>query len=327
MALHGQTNNQPADDYIHGLLAGVMKQLNFAEAGKFAEFKGEIEGFIKKRDATVKDYEKQYPTLREKWCTQHKVIQQQFEALQKAFPDWLPWLQECACKLSHDLYLGQKNLAKRLDDAKGPLELARDQAKAALDQARLRREVLLANTQNLVARLAAHDKWISEIGLTPGPDQQQVVYTFWFKLLPEHIQLTPKDVSDDCNKFAEGKLPADICKSIWADAGPAGSGPGHPVPWLLPPEEYSGQLDEAWKLFAEAKAAYSEKEALFKTSPDDTATVGKQLDDDQKTLDDDIADCLKKHEPVDKCCKTPPAAASAAVQEQVQKSDRDSHAL
>jgi hypothetical protein len=324
----GRDNGAPAAcPSTEDLLNRVTRELNKFEAKSLPQLKAELEAFVKKKENLVSDYTQKYPGLREKWCTQHQQVEKLHAALKCAFPDWKKIVSECVCKPRHEIYCFEQQIQKRKRCCQGKRERARDQAKDGFDWAKARLDALSANAQKIADDLTTNDKLIRDVQtLLPGPDQEIVLYIFWFDLLPRHKRLTPEDVSEECKKFANEESPEKICEAMWDEKCPEEEGacippdyeqpatPGHhrrTAPWLLLPADYPGELDCAWDDYHEAKDDFAVKDAEYKADPDDLTALGKKLDDQKKGLDDQIKICLKKSRAEDECCKKPPGNGAA----------------
>jgi hypothetical protein len=73
-------------------------------------------------------------------------------------------------------------------------------------------------------------------------------------------------------------------------------------PWIIPPDRYAAQLDDAYAAYLEAKKAFAIEEAHYKVAPDNLAQVKKDFDALLKRLDASITECLANK--TDKgCCE------------------------
>jgi len=310
---------------VEDLLKQVTSELNEFEAKKLGELKTDLDGFVKKKTGLVDDYRKKYPQLRDKWCTQHQLIENLYRALQCAFPDpdWKKIVDECICTNLKSRSCKWQTIAHRRRCCRGKLESALAEAQVKFDWAKKHLDALQANAQKVDAEITDDDALIKKIsGYVPGRDQAVALYLFWFRLLPSHVRLMPDDLSADCEKFTAENA-TTLCKKTAEGDCPADDNPCAPpadykpperkedrVPWLLPPDAYSQALDCAWQDYRDAKNDLAQKDAAFKAKPDDIATLEKELKDlDGGGLEAKITDCLRAHKPDDKCCK--PEAAKA----------------
>jgi hypothetical protein len=307
------------------MLAQVTKELNEFDAKKLGELKSELEAFVKNQEKLVKDYEAKYPSLREKWCLQQQQVQQLHAAVKCAFPPpsepWKKIVEECICKKKHELRCLEERHAKRKRCCSGPLERARDRAKALYDAAKARLDALTALAAKVESILGEDATLIKDTNaLMSGPDHAVVLWLFWFKLLPQHKQLAPSDVEDSCKTFADEETPAKLCEAVWCkpcdpeeeackptteETEGGKTDPGRPVPWLIPPKDYGTALDCAWQDYRAAKDALAKADSAFKEKPDDLASLAKAVEDRKKAIEEEIKKCLKDRKPDDNCCKKP----------------------
>jgi hypothetical protein len=85
-----QTTDTTGCPSAKDLLDHVIKQIADFDAMKLPELKTDLTAFVKNEDDLEKEYSKQYPGLREKWCAQQRSIETLYAAIKCAFPgaDW-----------------------------------------------------------------------------------------------------------------------------------------------------------------------------------------------------------------------------------------------
>lgn len=307
---------------IDDLLKKVTDQLNEFEALKLPALKAELDAFKKKLDSTIKDYKDKYPALRDKWCSQQQVIETLGASLKCAIPEWEKWIEECICKELQELRWKEERIRDRKRCCYGPRQRASEEANAHYTAAKARLDALTANAAGIAALQADNDKLIKDITGFLSGDKVLALYAYFFKLLPNHKQLTPKEISSECQSYGEDDQPHKLCPcdkprdpETGACTPPKEEPPKkqHPrrVPWLIAPDGYKDALECAWGDYHKAKDSAAKLEAAFKAAPDDLAGLEKELAEAKKTSDQRINDCLKKHMPADKCCKQPPTTTSA----------------
>jgi hypothetical protein len=304
------------------LLTEINEELLKFEAKKLGELKAELEAFVKKQDGIVSEYEKKYPALRARWCEQQQRVESLYAQIKAAFPgqDWKQIVRECICTPKHDLECEQKRIDARARCCSGSRERRRDRAKKAFDAAKTHLDTVANNAAKVEAELNEDEKLISKDirEALAGPERAVAMYLFWFKLLPVHRRLRPADMTDACAKFdAEDPLcPDEDCKDEPGGCKPSGAEEADPVadahcpgdedtavvPALLLPKAYAEELERAWRNYRNAKDLYATAESAYKAAPDDLASLRKKLEDDTKTLEDRIKECLKGKKPEDKCC-------------------------
>ena len=324
MAQPDQTPNVPADPAakcrsVKDLLVDVTSELNKFEAKKLADLKTELDAFVKKQDALNADYKKQYPLLRERWCTQHQSVQSLHASLINALPpdEWNKVVHDCVCSKQSELATRSAEISKRQRLGLGEREGARDAAKSGFEAAKDRLDTLAANAQKIAQLLNDDDKLLKDIPSYIGSDPGLAVYLFWFRLLPVHKLLMPDDVGPECEAFGKGESPQELCSAAprTSDPGktpapptPTPSAPAptpkRPAPWLIGTDAYLGELDCAWQDYHDAKTGYAEQDAAFKAAPDDLVSLIKARDELAKSLDARIKDCLQQLELADACCGT-----------------------
>lgn len=287
---------------IDDLLKNVNAEITAYEAKQLAKFKSELEAFHKKKDGVVKSYKEKYQTLRDRWCRQNGDIECLWRHLTCIFKDkWQQYIDKCVCPPRADIAARQAEIAERQKCCKGELEAKRDAAKAEADAAKLYLDIITANQAKLEAALSENDKWIKQINqLLLGKDAAVSIYIFWFKLLPAHIALAPSDLLHCLDFLPKGQTPDELCPPKGtADPSRDSELQGkpqpvpHPVPWLVDPDTYAGEIDCAWTLYRDAKKAHGDADAAFVKAPDDLASLQKSLDLRLKNLDAKVQDCLK----------------------------------
>jgi len=304
------------------MLKRITQQINEFDVKKLGELKKELETFTKAQDDLVKDYEKQYPTLRSKWCDQQARIQTLYAQIKCAFPgqDWKKIVEECICPPRHDLICLEKKIARRKKCCYGKLQKELDAATTHFTETKARLDTLKANAAEIDKKLKADETLYGEIQTLLGqPDKAVALYKFWFVLLPAHRSLIPGDVAEDCKTFGDAEDPDTLCKNgpCPPDDGPCvpregeteGEPASHPrrraVPWLIAPKKYRDELDCAWKDYLDAKDELGKADSAFKNAPDDIPSLVAKLDADKKSLEETIRKCLETKKPDDTCCKPP----------------------
>ena len=140
---------------VEDLLKQVTSELNEFEAKKLGELKTDLDGFVKKKTGLVDDYRKKYPQLRDKWCTQHQLIENLYRALQCAFPDpdWKKIVDECICTNLKSRSCKWQTIAHRRRCCRGKLESALAEAQVKFDWAKKHLDALQANAQKVDAEI------------------------------------------------------------------------------------------------------------------------------------------------------------------------------
>lgn len=266
---------------VQSLLGDVTSKIAEFEAQQLPKLKGELEGFIKKKEALVKTYEDSYDKLLAEWQTQDKCIEYLRKSVQSAFPNWETYFNSCVVTKIKGLEDRKQALDVRLDCGKGPKERARDGAKAAATIAKAGLDALQDNEKGVSAALKQDQAWANDIAtLLKCPASPEAIYIFWGKLLPQHIRLAPEAAT--------------------VDPGPIPS-PPHSAPWLVAPDAYGDALEQAWCAYNDAKKAEGKAQGDFAKTPDDVATEAKALDAARKALDDAIRKCLADVKPDSGC--------------------------
>jgi hypothetical protein len=333
-----------ADQYIDTLLQEITSELNRFEAKKLTELKTELENFIKRRDALFIDYDKKYSVLKERWLDQHQQIKKIYTTIKCTFQDdgWKKIIEDCICKYNYVIYCDKQRILNREACSHGQRERARNVARQHFDSAKAYLDALAANAQRIEADLNANDKLIKDIqALVPGPDQALSLYLFWFELLPTHKRLMPDDVAQDIVNFAATETPKDLCSAVYdkpcepekgactpvvepdstkQDAAGTEQKERRPVPWLISPGKYSEALSDAWQDYRNAKDVFADKEAEYKTNPDDLASLNKVLEENKKSVKDRIKTCLKSAKPDEKTpgCNGDRTQGTAETKTQIQ---------
>ena len=320
---------EPKCEPVKALLDEITKELDKFEARKLGELKSDLDAFVKKQEALVTEYKKQYPILRQKWCDQQTLIESLYASMKCAFPgqDWKSWIRDCVCKKRHERNCLAETIEKRKRCCHGKRQRARDRSKARLEAAKKRLDELSANVQKITGVLGDNDKLIAQIPKLLGPDQRLAMHLLLFKLLPAHKSIAPDDTK--CTPIGDDDTPDKLCPPQACDSEVGACTPGneveddkvvdkkrHPVPWLIRWEKYENELTCAWHDYREAKEDWAIKEAEFKSDPDDLASLEKKLADVDKTLDDEIVKCLKKVGPNGHCCDQPPKDKDCPPDEQ-----------
>jgi len=304
------------------LLIDINEELLRFEAKKLGELKAELEAFVKNQGGIVSDYEKKFPALRARWCEQQQRVESLYAQIKAAFPgqDWKEIVKDCICKPKHELKCLEKKIDARARCCSGALERKRDRAKKKFDWAKTHLDTVSKNAQRVEAELNDNEKLITKDirEALAGPERAVALYLFWFKLLPVHRRLRPADMKDDCPKF-EGEdplCPDEDCDDEPGGCKPAGAEEADPVsdahcpgdedtatvPALLLPKAYAEELDRAWRNYRNVKDLYAAAESAYKANPDDLASLRKALEDQRKTEEERIKECLKGKKPEDKCC-------------------------
>lgn len=283
------------------LLEKVKKEIIDFEAKQLGKLKTELEAFEKKKKAVTDGYSQKYPALREKWRLQNAQIELLHRNLTCLFNDgrWKGHITECICPKLAKIADQDDLLTKRRKSFLGELEYKRDRTKAVAEADKLHLDALIANQSQVEAALAANDKLIAEIKqLLQGDDSAVAIYVFWFKLLPMHVQLAPKDLLN-CLDFAKDQAPGDLCPpkrpegTASAPTDETGTLVLHPVPWLVDPKAYPGEIDCAWTVYHTSKKTQGDAEAAYNKKPDDLASMTKTLDEWRKAFDGEVRECLK----------------------------------
>jgi hypothetical protein len=302
------------------LLEQITREINEFEAKKLGELKTDLDAFVKKQDQLVDGYKAKYDALRKTWCDRETDVERVYAHIKCEFPldkeKWQNLIKDCICRKKHDIYCLKKRIAKRKRCCGGPLQRARDEAAVKYDEAKAALDVIQNLAQKIADALAANLTLIGEIDKLPSAERTVALYLFWFKLLPAHKRLAPKDISDACTTLGSEGDPKTLCKPVYDEGckdedgactppkGYEDPDPKEPRgPWLMPPDDYSYQLDCAWEAYHKAKQVLADAEAALKANPDDLASLEKKLTDDQKALEDEIKKCLKAYKRPDECCK------------------------
>lgn len=317
----GESTKAPKCRPTKELLDEIQKKI--AESLKLTELKGELEGFVKKQQGLVDEYNKVYPELKRRWCAQHTDVQTLYTQLKSTHdPAKEPWkrlLSDCYCAKKKAVDCLGEAIRSRKRCCHGQLEHAFEEAKDKLAAAKARLDILLALAAKLDAALTTDGNRIKAIQTLPGPERATVLYRFWIQLLPAHRELMPSplDLGSDCPMPGDDEAPEKICNTEWAaqcDADPWACSPpastgsassydaGRPLPWLMPPAEYEEALDCAWDEYHKAKQALTDAEAAFKAQQDDLATKVKEHTAKKDALEAEILKCLKEWKPNDPCC-------------------------
>jgi hypothetical protein len=337
----GQAPPPPVNKTVQQHLDEVTNELNRIEAQKLAELKTELEAFVKKQLDVVADYEKQFPVLRAKWCSQNLVVQNLHASLHDvlSIADW----QKCVCDVRTAITKGERRIAKRQRCCKGKLERERDDAKSAFEWDKDQLEILKALTQKVGAKLSDADKLIKEIQTAITADKWLAAYLFFFKLWPAHRDVQPDDLDQACKDFFKTAATHQCdtskidgtedggCKTPAEAAGKAEDYAAREtelaarkkLPRLLVPKSYKAELDKAFDSYLVSKKAFADKESDYKAAPDDLASLIKLLDKARADQDVSIKACFKTHN-TEECCPshkvpgkppgvTPPAVPPPAV--------------
>jgi hypothetical protein len=307
------------------VLALVDQDLEKLEAlKKLPALKAQIESFKKKLEQTVEEYRGKYPALREKWCAQQQIVETLKKSLECGIEDWDEVIKECICPKLEEIRCMKDRIDRRKRCCHGPRERARNEAKARMDEAKLRLDALVANTTGITSREAEDDKLIKDITAYLSGEKYLALNAFFFKLLPNHTGLRPDDVDDKCLPF-DGLTPKKLCPEgdckngdpcKGEDKTPAVEKPKRrDVPWLVDPDSFEGALECAWDDFYKASQAFGTADAAYLAAPDDLAALEKQLGELKKASDEKITKCLKDKKAKD-CCSKPESG----------KQPNDSHA-
>ncbi|RWO22195.1 hypothetical protein [Mesorhizobium sp.] len=266
---------------VQSLLEDVTSKIAEFEAQQLPKLKGELQGFINKKEALVKTYKDSYDKLLAEWQKQDKCIQYLRKSVQSASPNWETYFNSCVVAKIKELEDRRQALDARLDCGKGPKERARDSAKAAATKAKAELVALQDNEKGVSAALKQHQAWADDIAkLLKCPASPEAIYIFWGKLLPPHIRLAPEGAT--------------------VDPGPIPS-PPHSAPWLVAHDAYGDALEQAWCTYNNAKQAEGKAQGDFAKTPDDVATEAKAIDAAGKALDDDVRKCLADVKPDNGC--------------------------
>ena len=304
------------------LLDAVNEELAQYEAKKLGELKTELEAFVKAEDGITSDYEKKYPALKARWCDQQARLVSLYEQMKAAFPgqDWKAIVRDCICKTRHETECLEKRIDARARCCSGTLERKRDRAKRRFEWAKAHLDTVKQNAQKVGDDLDYDEKLITKDirEALAGPERTVALWLFWFRLLPTHRRLRPADMKDDCPKFEgeEPLCPDEKCDDEPGACKPSGAEEADPespshcagdektatVPSLLLPADYAKELQRAWRNYRNAKDVYAAAESAYKAKPDDLSSLRKTLEEQTKTEEDRIKECLKKKKPADKCC-------------------------
>ena len=294
------------------MLAKITGQMDTFDALKAAELKSGLTAFIAKRDALLADYKKQYPALLKSWSDQHSQIQGLLDQIHESVPDKrAEAILACICTLRRTQYCNEQSLKRRQLCAGGMLEHARDLRKARFDADNARLDALSNLAARISAELKADAKLIGDIraALDSPPPPGVALYSFWFKLLPSHRRLTPDGSDSTLGKTEEAlckdalgddwqKCPADAAICAPPKEDPAADAPDRTAaPWLVDPNRYGDELDQAWSDCLDTKQKYADAESAFRAKPDDLAFLAKNVDDARKALDDQIVKQLQQDNP------------------------------
>lgn len=290
------------------LLAVVKAEIARFDARKLGELKTALEGFVKKQGALVADYEQAFPELKKLWMKQQESVGQLHKSLQGSLPDgkWKEGLSKCVCEKQREIRCKEEKIWVRKRCFQGELERKRDRAKEKSEAAKRHLDGLIANQKSLEAGLKQNDKMVRDIYSLMSTDIWQAAYLFWFKLLPLHRAMTPPNVK--CPPVGEGEAPEDICSEVEktpCEPEPCGCQPPKKeepgkqethttLPAMLDPKQYQGVLDSAWLENQRAREEASEAELALQREPDDIASLEKALEQEKKSLEEKIKECLGK---------------------------------
>jgi hypothetical protein len=303
---------------LEDMLKRLEDEIAAFEGKKLAQIKKDIDAFLPKKAAVVKEYKDKYAALNDRWAQQNAQVDDLWKAIPCHIETWDAIADECICPRLKEIDDLADDIGKVC--TKGPNEAARDEAKAAADAAKAQLDGLIANTQRVDAALTANGKLITEIqALLTGKDRSVAIYSFFFVLAPLHVQLTPELASDECREVLKNLPTRDTICGCAAPTttgtetvGHASADAAHACPWLINPDHFGNAIDCAWAAVRAANEALGAAENTFAAAPDDLASKTKKLADLQKTLEARIKDCLKTHRPANPCEPAPePMTAEA----------------
>jgi len=293
------------DSKLNDLMDTITKRIDTFDAQKSADFKTGLAGYLSKRDGLLADYKKQESALKKTWSDQNFQIRGLLDRVNDpavVSADRVKKVLDVSCEERCDQQCQESALRERQLCAAGVLENTRDVAKATLDAASARLDILTNLAARVSAELKADGKLITDIGsaLDSPPVKASALYSFWFKLLPSHRDLMAHPAAADSVGKTEGQLCADRkcdCPHVAANCSPKDEvpqAPPTPVAQIVDADKYGAQLDQAWLDCAAARDAYAAAESAFRAGADDLASFTKRVQDGHKGLDDVIAKALDK---------------------------------
>ncbi|WP_395018454.1 hypothetical protein [Dongia sp.] len=281
----------------------VKDDLRLTDSKKYAQYKSELEEYLGKRKKLIEDYQAAYPNKLKRWQDHHGDLRRLWNDLSKIYPNWIDAVKGPICQRISEISGTEYLINTRKYRTKGIYERRLEASNAAAQLALDERKAWIAAPQQIDAALTAHDGLIKAIDdLVPGRQQGQAIYTFWFKLLPDHVRVGPERPGAEFPSFPPQDTGAAWLCPVQDDTvttppedgafPPKPTAPGKRAPWLVPPEDYGDKLDAAWIAYDAARQAAVAAEVEFKRQPDDTDTISARLKDLNKTLEQRIADAL-----------------------------------
>jgi hypothetical protein len=301
-------------------LARVNAELSRLQAKDLPGLQQELATFVGKQDTLVGAYRTQFPALRKLWCDRQLDVERLYAHIRCEFPldkpAWQKVVADCICTPEHDLHCLKRRVGRRTRCSTGPHEREFLAADARYSAAKVDLDALTGLVGQLTAKLAASLDLVGAIEKLGPTGRAVAIYLFYWKLLPAHKRLAPKDVSADCLRLGSEGDPHVLCKGVWDRVCKDEEGackppdeahhePEHherPVPWLLPPDDYGTALDCAWDRYQRAREERAEAKAKYDADQDSLQALTDRLAATESGIDAAIENCLSAIPIGDGCC-------------------------
>jgi hypothetical protein len=323
---HGYTESAPTHCTTAKVqLAKVNAELSRFQAKDLVSLQHELSDFVGQQDALVSAYKDQYPALRKTWCDRQLDVERLYAHMRCEFPldkdKWQKIIADCICTPAHDIHCLKRRVARRRRCAGGKLEREFLAADARYVAAQAELTALTKLVEQVKAALDANLALVGGIEQLGPKGRAVAIYRFYWKLLPAHKALAPQDISPDCLKIGSEGDAHLLCKIVWdkgcKDEEGACTPPeevrhphhhhGRPVPWLMPPADYSNALDCAWDRYQQTRDERAEAKSKYDADQDSLEALSTRLTTMETGLDAAVEACLAAVG-TDSCCDEKPSS-------------------
>jgi hypothetical protein len=251
------------------------------------------------------DWQQSIPAV----CALFTAIQEVVDRLEGCPPDEPPTAnaQQAAADAAAKAATQDESSKLGLYADRATLQTRRDREKRALARVRLELAAWEKPAQTLEKILNEHFKLIEECTKLAGRADAALAYDVFFKLVPVHLHITPKDATSTV-KPLEAVL--KLVKPEVKDCTDAAIRQLAPQPRLIKPSAYPQQVDLVAKAMNTAIAALAEAEGEVKKNEDAINRNLRALDYKKKSLDKDARGALQEAAKPD---ADPAAKDSAAI--------------
>jgi len=244
--------------------------------------KTDVDQVANKKKPSVDNYRAKYDVLQKRWKQQDCQISRLTGDITAVFPDYVDRINGVVCPVLKGIS-DQQTKVDAFAPHQGINEEAVAKAKQAADAAKARLDAWLAADATLNTRLNDVDKAIKDVqSVLGGADQVFSIYYLWFKALPPHQEIAPRDGGPASpGGTAPERQPGCLPK------------PDPAAVYLISPDAYAAQLDKAWDNYRLASIALKTANDAFTHAPDDLASETKALKKLRDSQDDDVKKKLK----------------------------------